>query len=117
MGYNFYVTRRQNHFDEVGAEITEEEWRTLVERDPELTFNDPHNPLLATWSGESRYPNPWFHHRHGSIETKNPDPPIIVKMLRIAAELHAKVQGDDCEVYHSPTETFFEDTSQRSNRP
>lgn len=93
MGYTLDITRRRYHFDEDGPRITEEEWRALVDRDPELEFRDPHNPLLASWSGVSRYPDPWFDYGDGRIDTKNPDPPIIAKMLGGAAELGARVRG------------------------
>jgi hypothetical protein len=109
MGYNLYVTRRKDHWDEAGPRITEDEWRSLVERDPELAFTDPENPLMATWIGPSCYPQPWFDYFDGCIDTKNPDPPMIEKMLRIASELGAKVQGDDGEVYRSPTEYLFDE--------
>lgn len=42
---------------------------------------------------------PWFAYWKGSINTKNPDVPIIRKMLQIASALNAKVQGDDGEFY------------------
>ena len=35
----------------------------------------------------------------GDIETKNPDAPVIQKMILIAESLNARVQGDDGEVY------------------
>jgi hypothetical protein len=109
MGYNLYITRRKNHFDEDGPRITEDQWRSLVARDRELEFKDPRNPLLAPWSGESRHSEPWFDYFDGCIDPKNPDPPLIAKMLQIASELGGKVQGDDGEVYLSPTESFYED--------
>src|SRR5262245_10426432 len=110
MGYNLYITRRRRHFDDVGPSITEEEWRTLVKNDPELEFKDPRVPLKATWNGKAECPEPWFDYsaRNGAIDTKNPDTPVIAKMLEIAKRLNAKVQGDDCEVYLTPTEHYFE---------
>jgi hypothetical protein len=121
MGYNLYITRRKDHWDEDGPSITEGEWRTLVEADPELDFRDCNNPLLATWSGESTHPDPWFDYsaEYGSIDTKNPDEPIIAKMLEMAKKLNAKVQGDDGEVYTSPTTYLDEDneTTECESRP
>ncbi len=116
MGYNLYITRRKDHSDEDGPRITEDEWRSLVERDPELDFKDPNDPLTATWSGPSRYPDPWLAYFDGCIDTKNPDPPLIAKMLQIASEMGAKVRGDDGEVYRSPTEDVDE-TPPRPRRP
>jgi hypothetical protein len=111
MGYNLYITRRKYHFDEDGQSITVDEWRAYVDADPELDFTRDDDPLTALWSGDCQYPDPWFAYSedYGSIDTKNPDYPIINKMLEMAAALNAKVQGDDGEVYTSPTDTYFED--------
>jgi len=40
----------------------------------------------------------WF---QDDIYTKNPDEPILAKMLQIASALGARVQGDDGEIYRS----------------
>lgn len=115
MGYYLYITRRKNHFDEEGPSITDGEWQSLVEADPELSFsNDSNGPLFATWNGDCKYPDPWFDYseRYGCIDTKNPDEKIIAKMLEIAARLNAKVQGDDGEIYRTPTETYYEEDEQ-----
>jgi hypothetical protein len=105
MGYDLHITRRKYYWNEDGPGITEEEWKALVEADPELEFRDGDNSLFATWSGKSEYPDPWFDYsaEYGAIDTKTPDKPIIAKMLDMAKKLNAKVQGDDGEVYTSPT--------------
>lgn len=111
MGYYLYITRRKNHSDEEGPSITEDEWRELVESDPELSFSSDGNIWMALWDGQCKYPDPWFAYdpNYGSIDTKNPDEPIIEKMIQMATRLKAKVQGDDCEVYRSPSDFYFED--------
>ena len=116
MGYNLYITRRKFSFDEDGPSITADEWRALVDADPELSFNRSDDPLTAFWSGECEYPDPWFAYSedYACIDTKNPDHAIVNKMLEMAAKLGAKVQGDDGEIYRSPTETFFEDDDTES---
>ena len=55
----------------------------------------------------SKYPTAWLDWDHGDIYTKNPDEPILAKMLLIASALGAKVQGDDGEFYRSAN---FDDT-------
>ena len=55
---------------------------------------------------QSKYPDPWLEWFDGYIYTKNPDEPILSKMLEIATALGAKVQGDDLETYRSAN---FED--------
>ncbi|MDX1928736.1 MAG: hypothetical protein SFV81_19560, partial [Pirellulaceae bacterium] len=93
MGYNLYITRRKNHFDEDGPSISEDEWREFVESDPELSFKTQDDMRVALWSGQSEYPDPWFAYdsKYGSIDTKNPDEPIIEKMIQMATCLNAKV--------------------------
>ena len=111
MGYNLYITRRKYHFDEDGPSITAAEWRALVDADPELNFKRDDEPLTAFWDGDCEYPDPWFAYsdEYACIDTKNPDEPIVNKMLEIASKLDAKVQGDDGEIYRSSNDTYFED--------
>ena len=117
MGYNLYITRRRNHFDDEGPSILEDEWRELVESDPELSFKTKDDIRMASWAGQCEYPDPWFAYdsKYGSIDTKNPDEPIIDKMIQMAARLNAKVQGDDLEVYRSPSDFFYEDDDDTPN--
>ena len=111
MGYNLYITRRRDWHDDVGPSITREEWFTLIDDDPELSLKSDSEGMYANWVGECTYPDPWFaYDEHlGTIDTKNPDEPIIQKMLDIAARLDARVQGDDGEIYTTPTEYYYQD--------
>ena len=97
MGYNLYITRKTFWHDESGPTIARDEWVALVESDTELDFRRADDSMTAEWSGECSYPDPWFTFDDdiGAIDTKNPDEPIIQKMLEIAAKLNARVQGDD----------------------
>jgi hypothetical protein len=99
MGYDLHITRAKYWFENDGHEITPEEWLALVRDDPELALAEEYGPYFAMWRGPSRYPDPWFDLVNGSVMTKNPDEPMIEKMVQIAERLGAKVQGDDCEVY------------------
>ena len=50
-------------------------------------------------------PEPWLDWHDGAIYSKNADPALIDKMVAIARQLHARVQGDDGEIYrgdHQP---------------
>ncbi|MEQ1905717.1 MAG: hypothetical protein ABL888_16130 [Pirellulaceae bacterium] len=111
MGYNLYITRRHDWHDDAGPSITCDEWMALITDDPELSLKPESEGLYANWSGECTYPDPWFayNERLGAIDTKNPDEPIIQKMLDIAEKLHARVQGDDGEIYTTPTEYHYQD--------
>lgn len=109
MGYDLHITRKKYYFDENGELILESEWKQYVASDPELKFFPENGPLFVHWKGNSDHPEPWFDWYEGDITTKNPDPPVIEKMLTIAKALNAKVQGDDGEIYRSPTDTYHEE--------
>jgi hypothetical protein len=98
MGYDLHITRRKNWSD-TGNDISPPEWLACVEKDPELTLSPENGLYFVQWSGKSRDPNPWLDWDQGNIFTKNPDEPLIEKMVAIATELRAVVQGDDGEIY------------------
>jgi hypothetical protein len=99
MGYDFHITRAKFHVENEGAWITADEWLRYVEQDPELKLAGYNGDYFALWSGKSEYPDPWLDWFEGNIHTKNPDDPLIDKMVEIAKKLNAKVQGDDGEIY------------------
>jgi hypothetical protein len=103
MGYDLHITRKEDWSDEQGPAIGAVEWLRIVEQDPELHLETINGPYFAIWSGPSKYPDPWLDWSDGNVYTKNPDQPLIRKMLQIAARLGAKVQGDDGEVYDEAT--------------
>ena len=104
MGYEFHITRREFHADDHGPEISSEEWISVVEMDEELELEPENGPYFAKFLGDCRYGRGmgWFDWAHGCISTKNPDEAILVKMLKLAEALNAKVQGDDGEIYVKP---------------
>jgi hypothetical protein len=102
MGYDLHITRADCWAENEGREITRDEWFALVGADPELTLDPVNGDDYALWNGRSRYPDPWLNWWRGNISTKNPDKPIIAKMIQIATKLGARVQGDDGEFYDSP---------------
>ncbi len=99
MGYELHITRAQYWSMNEGHEITAEEWLGVVESDPELKLAGNNGPFFTLWIGTSAHVEPWFDWLGGNIYTKNPDEPIMEKMVEIARRLDAKVQGDDGEVY------------------
>jgi hypothetical protein len=99
MGYDFHITRAEFHADNAGREITAEEWLRYVESDLELRLIPANGKYFARWNGKSKYLDPWFDWYEGNIDTKNPDKAIVGKMLQIAGQLGARVQGDDGEFY------------------
>ena len=108
MGYDLHVTRKSFWADEVGPVITIEEWLAYVNSDPTLTPDSRNGPHMVLWNGPSKYEEPWIDWNEGELYTKNPDPPLIGKLLEIATALNARVRGDDNEVYTSPTEYSHE---------
>ena len=100
MGYELYITRKEEWCDVEGPTISPEEWLTVVQHDPEFTITGLHGPYPyhADWSGPGKYPC-WLDHRNGNLYSKNPTDEMIDKMVQIARWLDAKVQGDEGEVY------------------
>ncbi len=98
MGYDLHITRREDWSDE-GFDITAEEWVQYVHKDPELKIKGVNGPCYAVWSGQSEHSEPWLDWANGQIYAKNPDSPLIDKMIAIAKQLGATVQGDDGEIY------------------
>ncbi|WP_038488863.1 hypothetical protein [Collimonas arenae] len=116
MGYDIYITRKENWFDKLGSEITLSEWIAFVGSDPEMRLDGyaeaevgqgkmlrVESAGLAVWIAYSKHGKDgnmaWFDFRRGSVVAKNPSPEIIAKMSSIARVLLAKVQGDECELY------------------
>ena len=102
MGYDLHITRKTDWSDADGPVITEAEWRATIEADPELRLDTESRCTMAdgeyvfaAWSGEPGV----LGYYAGEISTKNPEKPLISKMVRIARTLGAQVQGDDGETY------------------
>jgi len=101
MGYDVHITRAELWAENEGHWITAEEWLRVVEEDEELQL-DPHpsnGPYMAIWNGPSENSEPWLDWADGNVFTKNPDAPLLAKMIELAGKLKAKVQGDDGEIY------------------
>ncbi|MEB8431921.1 hypothetical protein OO007_06745 [Cocleimonas sp. KMM 6892] len=100
MGYNLYITRKENHWDESGSKISKKEWLEYVSKDSELIIDSKSKDyVILKNSGDSA---PWlFWSETGVIDSKNPPHFFIEKMISIATDMDAKVQGDDLEIYTS----------------
>jgi hypothetical protein len=99
MGYDLRITRAPGFWAEYeDGGITSDEWLAVIAADPELSL-EPGREHFARWAGQSKYPDAWFDWWRGTITTKNPDPPMIEKMIAMARQLKARVQGDDGEIY------------------
>src|SRR5947209_2956354 len=78
MGYDLHITRRADWSDQSGPPIAEAEWQQAIKDDPDADI---------------------YYWYAGDISVKNPDPALIAKMVRLAGQLEARVQGDDGEIY------------------
>lgn len=112
MGYDLYITRAEDWYNNQGRELTEAAWKTVIEADPEMRmigFAEATTPsgetlryvnsLLAEWSGHPEHEIVWFDFRQGNVVVKNPDELTLAKMQEVAGKLNARVQGDEGEFY------------------
>lgn len=114
MGYDLHITRKEDWYDEEpNNDISLEEWLAYIHSaGSELELSDaswvkvPGSetesqvvPGFCKWTAHPSDERPYFDYFRGSISTKNPDDPTTRKMLSMASQLNAKVQGDDGEVY------------------
>jgi hypothetical protein len=99
MGYDFHITRKDHWADEEGLRISLDEWREYARADSNLSL-DPDNPRPENWIvAEHGRAWPLWWDETGEIVAKNPDPPMIEKLVAIANALGAHALGDDGEVY------------------
>src|SRR5262249_11051983 len=97
MGYDLHITRRKVWSD-IGDDITADEWLAFVRNDPDLRLHLENGPHFAMWIGQPGNEG-WLNWEAGEILSKNPDAALIEKMVVIAHQLGATVQGDDGERY------------------
>jgi hypothetical protein len=99
MGYDFHITRKDHWADEKGPSISFDEWTEYARGDSNLS-PDPDTPAPENWIvAEHGRAWPLWWDETGGIVAKNPDPPMIEKLVAIANALDARVLGDDGEVY------------------
>ena len=109
MGYDVNLTRAHHWADNTGHEIRPDEWRSVVDADPELEMRGVaenaglkyENPLLAVWTGHPDHDDVWVDYSNGNLVVKNPDLHVLRKLCALAAELGARLQGDEGEIYEA----------------
>ena len=99
MGNDYHITRAADWADSDAQPITAAEWLNLVKSDDTLTITGIQGAYFAVWHGDSRHEEPWLDWENGRIFTKNADAPLLEKMVALARQLNARVQGDDGEIY------------------
>jgi len=112
MGYDLHITRAKHWEDNQDCKITSQEWLTIVEDDPELVPDPNYGSYAVLWKGLSGAETPWFDWYDGNIYTTNPDRSVLAKMIQIALNLDAKVQGDNGELYENETDLSSLETDQ-----
>lgn len=98
MGYDLHITRRELWFQD-GDDITIEEFEGCVRADSEFTYPSMMGANYADWKSAKTGAASWICWEDGRIDTKNPNPELIDKMVKFAEQLRAVVQGDDGEKY------------------
>ncbi len=99
MSYQVYITRGSFWAENEGKEIAAEEWLELIRADPELR-HDPRNGRCFAVSNDAETASEfWLDWSEGNIFAASPNHAAQRKMLEIAGQLAAIVQGDDGEIY------------------
>ena len=98
-GYDLHITRKKHWADENGASISIKEWHDYLKRDKEVRRDSQasENDFIVSIGSES-FPL-WYEPSLGELRSKDPSEKAIRKLIRIAAQLRATVQGDDGEQY------------------
>lgn len=99
MGYNLYITRKREWFEEDGPAIALSEWQALVNSDTELSWDLANGEGFANWMPVGTEPTGWIAWDGGNLESKNPNTPLIRKMAALAQALGARVVGEEGEAY------------------
>ena len=98
MGYAVYITRARHHLEGPQTPIPQEDWRALIENDPDLTPSGE-APDRARWAGPSIVRDPSIDWANGNLFSRDPDHSVIRKLIEIAGLLGGRVQGDGGELY------------------
>jgi len=105
MGYDCHITRADFWASSDDAPITADEWLAFVANDPELELMPENGKCFAEWTSPKAGPDGcWFDWHGGTIYTKWPTVAAMEKMLEIAAQFNASVQGDDGETYETASD-------------
>jgi len=112
MSYQVYITRAEFWAENEGSEISVGEWLELLQKDADISLNEANGPYFATLGGSQESTESWLDWFEGNLYTSYPNRAMQKKMLQIAGELGAVIQGDDGEFYRS-VEDFPEPVDRR----
>ena len=108
MSIHVYLTRRWNPIVDEKPDITEEEWREVAAADGfftpagdrELRDARLKSPSILIWTGHPDGLEAWFSWTNGQIDVRNPDEPMIAKMMALAPKLSARVVSEMGEIFN-----------------
>jgi hypothetical protein len=100
MGYDIHITRSPNWWDKTDR-ISHEEWRQVVESDPDLEPYDENDPDEDGYKLRERDFDNYVYYNEscGTINMRPGFRESICKAVEIASKLGAVVQGDEGEFY------------------
>ncbi len=104
MSYQVYITRAEFWAENEGSEISAEEWLELLQKDAEISQDAANGPCFGVLRGSQESEESWLDWSGGNLYTASPNVAMQKKMLQIAGELDAVIQGDDGEIYASVEE-------------
>lgn len=100
MGYELHITRAENWVESASAPISFDEWVRFAASSQNLAtgggMENPYYGLLSE-SGQATWLQ-WSDHQV-SVGGSGADESLIAVIVKVAAQLSARVQGDDHEWY------------------
>ena len=106
MGIYVYVTRKEDPLDEEeGNNISAEEWRAVVDADPDLALRDPPDKaqkdrtIYSAWDSYPGGYTAWFGLAFGNIEVKGIDEALLAKLRTFAAKLDGRIVSEEGESF------------------
>lgn len=120
MPYTLFITRAAHWSANAAAKIEPAEWNAIVSGDPSLWPPQEEPTAAVRFRSIAGGPASTLAFIDGNIACRNPDEPTVAKLLELAAQLNARVQGEDGEIHHDPISpptllqsSFFERPSRR----
>lgn len=118
MGYDLYITRKEDWSDVDGQDITFDDWIAYVTSDKSLRIDaaraaaaDPRvasgakEPSHVAWvdwpDREAGQREAWIWLERGNLVAADADLPFRQKLFLIAVAMNARLMGEDGEVYNS----------------
>jgi hypothetical protein len=120
MSYDVHIHRADDHVDAAENPIPREDWEAWVTNASDFRFSESDYVMfqyedgvrkerLAVWMEHPEDEEVALYYYDGSVVTGNPDVHTVRRMVNIADDLGARLQGDDGEFYGADGEPLPED--------